>query len=326
MTREQVDYYALLQVAPNATSEQINVAYERQRDLYSQERFADSEPEVQALWVEKVKQLEAAFVVLRDPELRVVYDRKRVGASAQAIDFKPLAPARGQERSEREESEERPRAPRSSAKQGWQAWIAPAAVALGALALLLVVVLSGVRTTDGREALATPTIRGVVLPYADEEIRQLTAVAQTENTAAAWVTLGNALFDNLQTMREQAPQSPQYRGQIARWLDVAQAYERSLELQDNQTVRSDRAIALFNYGQDAGDQQRLAEALAQVEQSIAQDVTEPRALINYGLILAQVQPPRREQAFAQWRKLLEIAPDSPEARAAERLLQSYGQL
>jgi tetratricopeptide (TPR) repeat protein len=214
---------------------------------------------------------------------------------------------------------------RSNAPQGWRAWIAPAAIAVSSLAVLLVLVLSGVRTTDGREALATPTIRGVVLPYADEELRQFTLAAQAQNTAAAWVALGNALFDNLQTMREQAPQAPQYRGQLERWLDVADAYERSLELQDNQTVRSDRAIALFNYGQDAEDAQRQAEALSLVDQGIAQDVTEPRALINYGLILAQAQPDRREEAFAQWRKLLEVAPESPEARAAQRLLQSYGQ-
>lgn len=327
--REQLDHYALLQVTPRASRDEINAAYERLRELYSAERTSDAAPDLQALAAKKRRQLEQAYAVLADDAQREAYDRRhRFGqATAQpdVLDYRPLPPAHGQERADGLNADEQPRPSRPLRQAGVGRWLPALAIATSLLAVLLVLLLSGVRTSGGPTALATPTIRGVALPYTDAQITVFRRTALANNSAQAWIDLGNAVFDNLQTLREQAPQSPHYRGLLGGWLDAADAYARALTLQENSAVRADRALALFSYGQDAPDPQRVAEALAEVERGIAQDGVEPRALVSYGLILSQAEPSRREEAFAQWRKVREIAPQSPEAQTAERLLQSYGQ-
>lgn len=329
MARRTQDYYALLQVPAEASNQEIDAAYVRLRDLYSPERMADSAPEFQEQAAETRRQLEAAYQTLTDPNLRADYDRQRNGgrkSNSEEIDYRPLPPARGQERPATIAAApvvERPRpAPR---RQGLAAWLPLIGVAAGLLALLLVIVLSGVRTSGSSSALATPTpqLSGGRLPFTTEQIAQFRRAAEASNTAQTWTALGNALFDNLQTLREYAPQSPQYRSGLAGWLEVVQAYDRSLALEDNPIVRSDRALALFNYGTDTPDPQRVEEAVAEVERGIAGDVSEPRALLNYGLILSQHKPPRIEDALAQWRKIVAVAPQSNEAQQAQSLLQTY---
>ncbi len=327
--REDPDHYAILQVTPRASRDEIATAYERLRELYSAERTAEAAPDLQALATQKRQQLEQAYAVLTDAARREAYDRRQGFAQGVAegetLDYRPLPPAHGQERNPVPSVAERPRPARTAQRSGVRRWLPGLALGSALLAVLLLLLLSGVRTTSGPAALATPTISGVTLPYTEAQLNLYRTQATTSNTAQAWIEFGNAVFDNLQTLREQAPQSPQYRGLLGGWLDAAEAYGRALAIQDNATVRADRALALFNYGQDAPDPQRVAEALAEVEHGITGEVAEPRALISYGLILAQVQPPRREEAFALWRKVREIAPQSPEAQTAERLLQSYGQ-
>ncbi len=327
--REHPDHYAILQVTPRASRDEIAAAYERLRELYSAERTVEAAPDLQALVAQKRQQLEQAYAVLADAVRREAYDRRHGFAQGalerDELDYRPLPPARGQERNTLPSVAERPQPARAAQKRAVRGWLPALAIGSALLAVLLVLLLSGVRTTSGPTALATPTISGVSLPYTDVQINLYRTQAAASNTAEAWIEFGNAVFDNLQTLREQARQSPQYRGLLGGWLDAAEAYGRALAIVDNATVRADRALALFNYGQDAPDPQRVAEALAEVERGIIDEVAEPRALISYGLILSQVQPPRRAEAFAQWRKVRELAPQSPEAQTAERLLQSYGQ-
>jgi curved DNA-binding protein CbpA len=321
------DYYALLQVSASASSAEIEAAYQRLSELYSPERMADAAPEFQEQAMEKRQQLALAYQALIDPELRAAYDRQQGSArngSADELDYRPLPPARRQERAPTiPPAVERPRRP--ARQQGVAAWLTPLTVAVALLALLLAIVLSGVRTSGSQSALATPTpqLGGAQLPFSTEQIAQFRRAAESSNTAATWAALGNALFDNLQTLREYAPQSPQYRNGLSGWLDVVQAYDRAIALEDSPVLRADRALALFNYGSDAPDPRRVAEALAEVERGIQNGVTEPRALLNYGLILALHDPPRISEALAQWRKILEVAPQSNEARQAQSLLQTY---
>jgi curved DNA-binding protein CbpA len=325
MAQQTQDYYTLLELPPKASAADIDAAYARLSDLYSAERLAGAPVEFQAQAAQKRAQLEAAYDMLMHPDRRAAYDGQRDQAqTADQMDYRPLPPARRQERAA---TTPPPvvRPARTARPQGVAAWLPPLVAALGVLALLAVIVLSGVRTSGSASALATPTplLRGAQLPFLPEEIVQLRQVAETSNTAAAWTEFGNALFDNMQTLREYAPQSPQYRSGLQGWLEVVQAYDRALVLQDNTTTRSDRALALFSYGTDAPDPQRVAEALAEVERGIQSGVREPRALLNYGLILALHNPPRIEDALAQWRTILEVAPQSNEARQAESLLQTY---
>lgn len=326
--REQPDHYALLQVSPQAGADELTAAYTRLQELYRPEHTAEAAPELQEIAAGKRMGLERAYAVLSDPERRAAYDRQQgFGAgAAPTLDYAPLPPARGKEREVVAPQLERAAPGRRVVRRtGPAAWLLPLAASLAVLALLVIVLLSGVRTTDGRAALATPTISGITLPSTDAQIEQLWAAAASAKTADAWSAYGNALFDNLQTLREQAPQSPQYRGLLPLWLDVADAYAQAVALADSATLRADRAVALFNYGQDAADPERVAEAVAEVQRGIDADVREPRALLNYGLILSQVRPARQSEAFALWRKVRDSAPESQEAQFATRLLQSYGQ-
>lgn len=329
MAQRTQDYYALLQLPPKASHAEIDAAYARLRDLYSPDRMAEAAPEFQKQAAEKREQLEAAYQILIHPERRAAYDRQRNGGQSNGsdgIDYRPLPPARGQERAPAVVAAPVAERPHPAARrQGLAAWLPLIGVMAGLLALLLAIVLSGVRTSGSSAALATPTpqLRGGQMPFTPEQIAQFRRAAETSSTAATWTALGNALFDNLQTLREYAPQSPQYRSSLQGWLDVVQAYDRSLALEDHPVVRSDRALALFNYGTDAPDPQRVEEALTEVERGIASDVAEPRALLNYGLILSLHKPPRIDEALAQWRKILEVAPQSNEAQQAQSLLQTY---
>jgi curved DNA-binding protein CbpA len=321
MTRRTEDYYALLQLPRRASEAEIDAAYARLSELYSAERMAEAAPEFQAQAAQKRAQLEAAYRVLTHSDQRTAYDQER---ETEDLDYRPLPPARRQERVA-QVAPAGERASRRARRQGVAAWLPAVVVSAGVLALLLVIVLSGVRTSGSAAALATPTplLRGTQLPFSPEQIAQFRRAAETSNTPVTWTALGNALFDNLQTLRENAPQSPQYRGGLQGWLEVVQAYDRALALQDSPVVRADRALALFNYGTDAADPQRVQAAVAEVERGIESGVIEPRALLNYGLILISQNPPRTQEALALWRTILETAPQSSEAQQAQTLLQTY---
>lgn len=336
--KSQLDYYGVLQVSPQASRDEIATAYQRLQELYSAERMADAAPEFQAQAAAKREQLAVAFETLSDAQRRAAYDREhgqvdgtRRPSPAQisantlpAIDYRPLPPARGKER-ERQVEAIAPRSQeRSTARSGLRGWLPVIAVTLALPAVLLVIVLTPVRATSDPVAIATPALPNIALPFSDVQIRQFRAAAESINSFENWVSLGNALFDNLSTMRENAPQSPQYRNSLGDWLQAAQAYERALALRDDPVVRSDRAVALFNYGLDAQDEQRVAEAVVEVERGIQLNETAPRALLNYGLVLTSINPPRTDEAVAQWQKIVDATPQPPEAERARILIEMYG--
>lgn len=326
---EQPDHYALLQLTPRASDEEISAAYQRLRDLYSPERMADAAPEFQQQAAAKREQFEMAYQALSNPARRAAYDQQHgfvqpdATSAAGAVDFRPLPPARGQERGATTEWIEAERVARP-ARERRPLWLSLLGLAALVLAVLLLVALNDIRTTDGAAAVPTPALPNVTLPFNEAQLRQFRSAAEGANTAQTWAALGNAIFDNMQTLRENAAASPQYRGSLSDWLAAVQAYDRSLSVQDDPIVRSDRAVALFNYGQDAPDGQRLTEAVTEADRAVAGDLTAPRALINYGLILALSNPPRTDEALALWRKVKQIAPDSDEARQVDSLLIRYG--
>lgn len=320
---EKPGHYAVLQLTPHATDAEIAAAYERLCNVYDPDRTVNAAPEFQQLAAQKRREIEAAFRELGDPERRAAYDRQHGVASIapHVIDYRPLPPAR---RQERVDVADEGRQPLLRLRGVWS-WLAPTLMAVTGIGLLLLLILSSVRVTGGQEALATPTIRGIQLPFTGLQLRQFRSAAESTNTAENWTALGNAIFDNLQTLRENAPQSPQYRGQLDEWLTVVDAYDRSLALANNVAVRSSRALALMNYGVDTDDEARRAEALAEVERGISSDVRDPRALLNYGSILTLTDPPRMDDALALWHRILEIAPNAPEAQSAASLLQRFGE-
>ncbi len=329
------DFYALLQVPPDASQEEIAAAYGRLRDLYSPERLQGGPAEFEQLAARRREELQRAFSVLQEPERRAAYDRARSPAPLpDVLDFRPLPPARRRERPSPsiplpaiDPAARSRRVPRAEGggQRGRRSVVAPLLFGSAMLALLLLLVLSGVRTQSGRAALATPPIPNLALPYTEAQVREARTRAEGSRDPEAWVALGNMLFDNMETMRERAPLSPQYLNALPRWIEVTQTYSRALELGAGPAARADLAISRFYYGLGTNDQASVAQAVAEAEQARASGPDDPRVLMNYGLILVGLNPPREREAVEAWRHLVAVAPQSFEAQRARELIAAYGQ-
>jgi len=78
VTREVApDYYAVLQVHPDADREVIEAAYRQLIKKYHPD-LARGDPAIEALYHQRAKALNEAFAVLRDEETRRQYDRLRI--------------------------------------------------------------------------------------------------------------------------------------------------------------------------------------------------------------------------------------------------------
>lgn len=319
------NHYDVLQVVPSASLAEITAAYERLRMIYDPQQLQGGPPEFEALARQKRAELDQAYEVLGDPARRTAYDQQHQTVArepATVLDYRPLPPAQGRERSA--PVAEAQRADRDVRWAGVRGWLPGVLVALGGLAFVLLLIFSNVRAQAGPTALATPPITSVQLPFSQDQIEQFRRAAQTSDTAQTWTALGNALFDNVQTLRENIPQSPHYQNGKAQWLEAAQAYERALALEESEVVRSDLALALWTYGTDVGDKASRQRAIVEAEQAVERGVNEPRALINYGLVLAGATPPRVDDAVRLWQRVVDAGPDTQEAERAQQLLQNYG--
>jgi tetratricopeptide (TPR) repeat protein len=59
------------------------------------------------------------------------------------------------------------------------------------------------------------------------------------------------------------------------------------------------------------------------ERALRLDPKLPEARLLLGRLLAEGEPPRPEEALAQWRRVVELAPESVEAREAGELIRLY---
>lgn len=328
MTSVGDELYARLQVAPQASPQEVEAAYQRLAGLYSPARLQDAPAEFQELGARRRADLAEAFAVLRDPLARAEYDRSPSGPPAiEMIDYRPLPPAGKRERPSPSVPlpAVTPRADRVVAgKRSPRSLLAPLVTILVVFAILLLVALSGVRVQSGRAALATPAIPDLTLPYSSPQVQEARRQAEASQNPEDWMALGNMLFDNVMIMRERAPLSPQYVGALPQWLKTTAAYSRALELGAGPVARADLAVAYLYYGLGADEPAAINEATAQIEQARKDGPDEPRVLLNYGLVMVGLNPPREADAIAAWRRLAEVAPDSFEAQRAQDLLASYG--
>jgi curved DNA-binding protein CbpA len=328
MTLAVDDLYARLQIVPQASPEEIEEAYLRLNGLYSPDRLQDAPEEFRELAARRRVSLAEAYAVLGDPVARAEYDRALSGPQlVESLDYRPLPPAGKRERpspsvplpavsARPERSNTGRRAPRSL--------LVPLIVGTIVTGILLVIVLSGVRVQSGQAALATPVIPDLVLPYSSAQVQEARQRAESSQDPEAWVTLGNMLYDNIQTMRERAPLSPQYLGALPQWLEATSVYSRALELGAGPVARADMAVALLYYGLGMNEQTAIADATTQIERAHKDGPNEPRVLLNYGVVMTALNPPREAEALAAWRRITEVAPGSLEAQRAEDLIASYG--
>ena len=89
MARIHLDYYATLEVTPHASDEEIKVAYRKLAFKYHPDRNqGDKSVE------EKIREINAAYEVLGDPEARKSYERIRFGGQGRKSDLRRSPPTK----------------------------------------------------------------------------------------------------------------------------------------------------------------------------------------------------------------------------------------
>ena len=144
-----------------------------------------------------------------------------------------------------------------------------------------------------------PAATGQRQPPALDETRVKSlqaAIQQDPRNADNFTQLGNAYFDAEQ------------------WPDAIDSYERSLKLDPNNAdVSTDLGVSYYYTN-------RTDDALAQFERSLKISPNHTKTLLNKGIVLAFGKENLRAAA-EEWKKVVELAPDSPEGQAARRALE-----
>jgi cytochrome c-type biogenesis protein CcmH/NrfG len=267
------------------------------------------------------------------------------------LDYSPLPPARRQERPRGFNAQPYLAQQQPSTHQGGRQaqaprplWVLPAILA-GVLGLVIVVI--SVIITDGgmlgrerqstnesgavaaennaQAPIATPTTEELMRAIEGQIVAARQVTQQAPDNPNAWITLGNALYDSMQILRERAPDSAIYIEDLPRWIEASDAYSKALELDPEQhAVRADLAACLCYYGTGVNDQSFVARGLEQVQQAAQADSTDERVLLNLGVCLIADDPPQTQEALESWRKILGLpSPDPNIVAAANQLIAQY---
>jgi tetratricopeptide (TPR) repeat protein len=131
----------------------------------------------------------------------------------------------------------------------------------------------------------------------EARVQQLTTILNSDpKNAAAAVQLGNTYFD------------------AERYPDAIKWYEQALSLDPkNPDASTDLGVSYYYTN-------RPDEALKQFENSLRLDPQHTKTLLNQGIVLAFGKQDLNGAA-ASWQKVVELAPNSPEAQAAQRGLE-----
>jgi tetratricopeptide (TPR) repeat protein len=98
------------------------------------------------------------------------------------------------------------------------------------------------------------------------------------------------------------------------WPSAIDNYERSLKLDpNNPDVSTDLGVSYFYTN-------RTDEALAQFERSLKISPNHTKTLLNKGIVLAFGKE-NLEAAAKEWKRVVELAPDSPEGQKARQALE-----
>jgi len=124
----------------------------------------------------------------------------------------------------------------------------------------------------------------------------MTIIKSDPKNAGAHVQLGNAYFD------------------AERYADAIKWYEESLKL-DPKDVDASTDLGVSYYYSSRTD-----EALKQFDYSLKLNPTHAKTLLNQGIVLAFGKRDLKGATNA-WEKVVQLAPDSPEAQAARQGLQ-----
>jgi cytochrome c-type biogenesis protein CcmH/NrfG len=146
------------------------------------------------------------------------------------------------------------------------------------------------------------------------------AQAAPSSQGDATVPLDESRAQSLRTTAEQNPRDVSSRVQLGnmyfdagRFPEAVRWYEDALEIEPRDAnVSTDLGIAYYYTNQPD-------KALAQFDHSLQVDPKHSKTLLNVGVVRAFGKQDL-EGAAKAWQRVIEVAPDSPEARAARQAL------
>ena len=341
------DFYEILQVHPHADQDVIQAAYERLIARYDETRLEGMADELRETARQRRAALEEAYATLSDVQLRAVYDSASVGGSIAGsigldlrpsptlpLDYRPLPPAARQERQRHFNAQPRYELPTAGDASRRTALLVAGLLVLAVVGLSLALScgfsslqqpVAQLGLTPAPTAASTTDTGFNRFEVMISEARQ--ATQQNPSDVAAWVTYANALYDSVQIVRENAPDSELYKQRLPRWLEASQAYDQALKLQGdepNALVLSDRGASLCYYGAGISDQSFVTQGLSDTRTAATAAPAESLILFNYGNCLISADPPQVAEALLQWQRILQITPaDSPIAARARELLSQH---
>lgn len=156
---------------------------------------------------------------------------------------------------------------------------------------------SGPSAARATQNASTPSAAQTAVPLDEARAAELRATAaRSPSDAATRVQLGNMYFD------------------AERFDEASRWYEEALTI-DPRNVNASTDLGITYYYRNEPDR-----ALAQFERSLAVDPKHSKTLLNIGIVRAFGKQDL-EGAAKAWQRVLELAPDSPEARAARQALE-----
>lgn len=149
-----------------------------------------------------------------------------------------------------------------------------------------------------------------------------TSAGDTAATGQQRPRLDEARIASLRAAAQQNPRNPQPRIELGNlYFDAEQYdeaikwYEEALKLDPrNVNVSTDLGVSYYYTNQPD-------RALAQFEQSLRLDPTHTKTILNVGIVRAFGKQDLAG-AMEAWQRVVELAPDSPEGRAAKQALDS----
>ena len=137
---------------------------------------------------------------------------------------------------------------------------------------------------------------------------------------AALVDLGDQSYE-----QASAAWGQQDTAQALKGFDAAAGYyERALAVRpDANDIRANLAEVYMYQGQIRQDSRYVEQAFEALEETLRYEPDKPQALLLYGI--GYLTLGETGAAVTMWQRVLEVAPGTPQADEAQRLIEQYGQ-